>query len=279
MLTQLLGAVVRAFIVVLIVATPSLLLPGTTAEGAQVTMLIALVLAVFVIFEYATTYPAMVEFRDAPPFNRVRALSLLMTLFCLSVVARNDGGSTMILVLNAIGLLVGRALDFAFSPVHLLLDHLPVSISAVAAQQVQIMAGLAVFMMLASTCVFALLLRLQHWPNRGNPFNVWINLPTFDPTTGGDVVERLIRDGRINIILGFVTPFLIPVIGVLAVNQMGVPMLGSDHALVWGLSLWMFLPLSLFMRGMAMIRIAEMIRLRRAQLIAAVSSDAPSQLV
>ena len=25
-------------------------------------------------------------------------------------------------------------------------------------------------------------------------FNVWINLPTFDPTTGGDVVERLERD-------------------------------------------------------------------------------------
>jgi hypothetical protein len=276
--SQLLGAVLRAAIVMLILATPSLLLPGTSPEGAQVVMLVALMMGLFVAFEYAAAYPALVEFRDAPPFNRVRALTLLLMLFCLSVVARADAGSTLTLVFNAVGLLVGRALDFPFSPVRLLLDHVPQAAPHVWVLQLQIMAGLAVFITLFSLCVFAMLIRLHHWPHRDSAFNVWINLPTFDPTTGGDVVRRLVRDGRVNIILGFALPFLIPVVGVVAVNHMGVTVLNSPHAMVWGIGLWMFLPLSMFMRGLAMARIADMIAQRRARLVADLQADGPVPL-
>lgn len=240
-------------------------------------MLVGLVLAIFVALEYAATYPAMIEFRDAPPFNRVRILSLLVTLFCLSVVARADGESTMGLVLNAVGLLVGRALDFPFSPLRLVLDHIPDGVGIVTVTQVQIMAGIAVFVTLASLCIFAVLLRLHHWPNRGSAFNVWINLPTFDPTTGGDIVKRLTRDGRVNIILGFLIPFLFPVVGAVAANHMDIAVIGSPHALVWGIGLWMFLPLSMFMRGLAMMRIADMISEKRARLMADLGVDRPSQ--
>lgn len=278
MLSQLLGAVVRAVIVILVVATPSLLLPGTTPEGAQITMLLALVLAVFVTFEYASTYPAMLEFRDAAPFNRVRILSLLLTLFCLSIVARDDGGSTMALILNAVGLLVGQALNFPFSPLGVIFDNIPGGMANPIAMRLQIMVGLSVFIMLTSLCIFAILLRMHHWPNRGSAFNVWVNLPTFDPTTGGDVVTRLVRDGRVNIILGFVLPFLVPGVGTLAATYVDVPLFASLHAQVWGIALWMFLSLSMFMRGLAMIRIGDMISARRARLVADVGADAPSQL-
>jgi hypothetical protein len=47
-------------------------------------------------------------------------------------------------------------------------------------------------------------------------FNVRINLPAFDPTPDGDVVDRLDRDARVNIALGVLLPFLI-----LAVVQAG----------------------------------------------------------
>lgn len=274
MLSQVLGALVRAAIVVIVVATPSLLLPGTSPEGAQVVVLLGLSLAVFVLFEYGSRYPALLEFRDAPPFNRVRILSLFLTLFCLSIVAAPGATtSTFGLILNALGLLVGRALDFPWSPLRVLLDHLPQSADTVTALQVEIMAGLAVLLTLVSLGVFAVLLRLRHWPNRGSAFNVWVNLPTFDPTTGGDVVKRLLRDARVNFILGFTLPFFFPVVGVLAAHQMQLYVPGSPHAMVWGLSLWMFLPLSLFMRGLAMTRIARMIEARRAQLVAQVEDD------
>ena len=245
-------------------------------------MLVALSLAVFVFFEYASRYPALIEFRDAPPFNRVRIITLFLTLFCLSIVAApaDLGGprdSSLALILNAVGLLVGRALDLPFSPLRVLLEHLPDGTQFVTALQIQIMAGLAVFLTLTSLVVFALLIRLQQWPNRGTSFNVWVNLPTFDPTTGGDVVVRLTRDARVNIILGFTLPFLIPIVGVLVAEHMGVPLVTSPNALVWGMSLWMFLPLSLFMRGLAMHRIADMIQERRARLVASVEVDAPER--
>jgi len=40
-------------------------------------------------------------------------------------------------------------------------------------------------------------------------FNVRINLPAFNSTADGGVVERLDRDARVNIALGVLLPFLI----------------------------------------------------------------------
>lgn len=276
MLSKLLGALLRATLVVMVVVTPSLLLPGTTEEGAQMVTLVGLALGVFVAVEYSAVYPALIEFRDAPPFNRVRILSLLVMLFVLSLVAGGAGSnSSLLLVLNALGLLLGQALEFPFSPLTVALSHLPPEAPPVPALQVKAMAGLAVFITLFALVIFSMLLRLHQWPNRAQAFNVWINLPTFDPTTGGDVVPRLVRDSRVNIILGITTAFILPVVGLTAAGHIGLQVLASPHAMVWGVALWMFLPLSMFMRGLAMARIADMIRERRARLIAAVHADAP----
>jgi hypothetical protein len=269
------GAIVRAAIVVLVVSTPSLLIPGTTQEGAQMVMLVALSLGVFTAMEYGSTYPALVEFRDAPPFNRVRILALLAMLFFLSVVAGGaEPGSTLPHLLNALGLLVGQALDFHWSPLSVVLANLPAEAPPVSALQVKVMAGLATFIAVTALVIFSLLLTLQQWPNRGQAFNVWVNLPTFDPTTGGDVVTRLMRDARVNIILGISVAFVIPVVGLTAASHVGIQVLTSRHAMVWGIALWMFLPLSMLMRGLAMARIADMIRQRRARLVAGVGADA-----
>ncbi|WP_239025405.1 hypothetical protein [Roseicyclus persicicus] len=238
-------------------------------------MLVGLTLGLFTAIEYGSTYPALIEFRDAPPFNRVRILSLLFMLFFLSVVAGgSDPGSTLPLVLNALGLLIGEALDVSWSPLTVVLNSIPATAAPVSALQVKVMTGLAAFISLAALVVFALLLRLQQWPSRGQAFNVWVNLPTFDPTTGGDVVARLTRDARVNIILGISVAFILPVVGLTAANHIGLQVVASPHAMVWGIALWMFLPLSMVMRGMAMARIAGMIRQRRARLVASVGADA-----
>ena len=277
MVSQLAGAVVRALIVMIVIATPALLIPGTSQEGAQVVMLVGLVLAVFVGMEYAATYPGLIEFRDAPPFNRVRILSLFATLFLLSLVAKAEpGDSSLSMVVNAMGLMVATALDFPGSPVRMITEHLPPGTEPFLVTQIEGMAGIALLITVFAMGLFTMLTRLHQWPNRGSAFNVWINLPTFDPTTGGDVVKRLRRDARVNLVLGISTPFILPVVGVIAANHVNVIVLASPHAMVWGLTLWMFIPLSLFMRGLAMGRVAEMIAQRRARLIAAVASDGPT---
>jgi hypothetical protein len=110
-----------------------------------------------------------------------------------------------------------------------------------------------------------LVLRLQDWPTRNGSFNVWVNLPTFDPNAGGDVVARLERDARANLAFGFLLPFVIPAVMKLSGMGLGAISLASPQSLVWTVTAWSFLPASLLMRGIAMQRIAGMIRERRRQ--------------
>lgn len=275
MFTRLVGASLRAIMIVIVILTPSLL-SGSNSEGAQTVTLVALAFAMITAVEYGAKFPGLIEFRDAPPFNRIRIVALFLILFGLSIIiAGRSDGSTLTIVISALGFLVGRALDFPFSPLRLVLEHLPQGIDPTIAFRIQAMAGLSVLVTLVSLFLFSALIRLEHWPHRGSAFNVWINLPTFDPTAGGDVVKRLSRDGHVNIIFGLFAPFIIPVVAVMGANQLQMPVLGSPQMMVWAVTLWMFLPLSLVMRGQAMLRIARMIRARRARLVAGVDTDAP----
>jgi phosphoglycerol transferase MdoB-like AlkP superfamily enzyme len=275
-LSRVLGALLRALLVVVVIATPSLLVPGTTEEGAQVVVLVALALAVFVGVEYGATYPALIEFRDAAPFNRIRILSLLVILVLTSLVARGAAGDTsLMLVLGALGRSVGQMLDFPVSPLAFILTQLPQEGARLGPVQVTEMAGLALLSALVSLAVFVVLLRGRRWPAPDQAFNVWVNLPTFDPTMGGDIVPRLMRDARVNFVLAIVALLILPAAGLRIVGRVDPLILTAPHALVWGIALWIYLPLSLAMRGLAMMRVASLIRERRSRLVVSLLSDAP----
>ncbi len=89
MVSRLTGALARAFFVMVLVATPSVLLPGTGSDGEQMVALVALFVGALTFVEYNATYPGLIEFRDAPPFNRMRFLILFFTVFTLTVIAKN----------------------------------------------------------------------------------------------------------------------------------------------------------------------------------------------
>lgn len=267
-ISQLVGAVVRAILVLVVISTPSLLIPGTSEETTQIVTLIGLFAAVFTFSEYASTYPGLIEFRDAQPYNRVRMVSVFIALFALSIVVSAGDVSTLSLVINATGFIIAEALDFPFSPLQVLMGQLPPDVDPRTAAEIEIMAGLSALIGLLTLSIFAILVRLQQWPNRRSAFNVWINLPTFDPTTGGDIVTRLLRDARVNIILGFALPYILPVLASIGAAQLEMSILDSPQTLVWTITAWMFLPVTMFMRGMAMGRVADMINSRRKRLVA-----------
>lgn len=251
-------------LVVLVISAPALMLPGTGPDTTQIVALIALFAAVLTFFEYASLYPGLVEFRDAPPFNRIRYISLLATVVLLSTVAlAPTHPTTLTQFVQVTGAAVARSIDFPYSPVRLLVLMLPDGASPEHLEHVRVAAGLSYVISLISLGYFVLILRTIGWPNREGGFNVWVNLPTFDPTKGGDVVARLRRDARVNVALGFLLPFLIPA-AVKAATTVFVPVtLESPQTLIWTITAWAFLPASLFMRGIAMGRIAEMIAARR----------------
>ena len=262
--SQLTGALTRAVLVMILVATPSMLLLDVTADTKQMVALVALFLGLLTFIEYNSSYPSLVEFRDAPPFNRIRFLMLFAMVFFLSSIERGKTvPSTMTELADAVGSLIGVSMDFPYSPVRLATLMMADGASAAQVAQVRTAAGMAYLISLISLSVFVVALKSGTWPSRGRAFNVWVNLPTFDPTTGGDVVTRLQRDARVNIALGFLLPFLIPAVVMIASNGFEPLTLTSSQTLIWTMTAWAFLPASLFMRGIAMGRIADMIQERR----------------
>lgn len=271
--SRLTGAVARAMFAVLLICTPSLLLPGMTQDTTQMVVLVALFAGLVTLVEYGSTYPCLIEFRNAPPFNRVRFLSLFVTVFLLSIIFRGmNDPTTLTRFVQAVGHLVGYVIDFPYSPVRLILLMVPDQGNVEHMNLMRAAVGLSYLVSLLTLAVFLIILRVMGWPNKTQTFNFWTNLPTFDPTMGGDVVARLSRDARFNIALGFFLPFLTPAVARSASGLFDASMMESPQTLVWMISIWAFLPASLFMRGIAMNRIADMIdekRMRGARAVAA----------
>jgi hypothetical protein len=262
--SQLTGALLRAVLIMVLVATPSMILMDVTTDTKQMVALVALFLGLLTFVEYTSTYPSLVEFRDAPPFNRIRFVMLFATVFFLSTIERGKVmPSTLTEFTDAVGALIGVSMDFPYSPVRLATLMMAQDASAEQVAAVRTAAGMAYLISLVSLAVFLTVLKSGNWPARGRAFNVWTNLPTFDPTTGGDVVMRLQRDARVNIALGFLLPFLTPAVVMISSSGFEPLSMTSSQTLIWTITAWAFLPASLFMRGIAMWRVADMIVERR----------------
>ena len=256
------------------IITPSVMLPLGNADGAQFVAFIALIAAIFTIVEYSASSPSLVEFRSAPPFNRLRFGALLLTVATLAIIFReNTQASTITMFFQAIGERIGASIDFPYSPIRLLLLALPEGVAPETLDRIRTAAGLSYLISLSSLAIFVVLLRLRGWPRNTGAFNVWVNLPTFDPTAGGDVVDRLNRDSQINLILGFLLPFMVPAIVKMSWSLIGPFSLDNPQTLIWAVTAWAFLPASLLMRGVALNRVAQMIYVQRKRAYAKAAAD------
>lgn len=258
------GAAFRALLVAALVVLPAVLVPATSPETAQIMILLAIFAAGIIFAEYSSVYPGLIEFRFAAPFNRTRflLLGLVATLTSLLLRHASDPGSISTLV-HSLAAACAPLFDHALSPVRLLLRALPENLDPAHLEMVQQGASLALVLGATTVLGFVTAIRLNVWPMGHGPFNVWINLPTFDPTAGNDVVKRLLRQARINIMLGFMLPFLLPGIVIASALLVQPLTLQSPMGFVWGIVLWAYLPVSLMMRGVALLRVARMIRANR----------------
>lgn len=264
MITRLAGALLRAVLVVLLIATPALLLPGVSADVTQIVALVSIFAAAMTIFEYASIYPGLVEFRNAPPFNRLRFISLFSTVLLISIVVRGEIEPTAFTeMVTRFGTGIGEVIDFPYSPVRQIVLLLPDGTDYSHVERIRTAAGISYFISMLTLATFYVFVRVKNWPMNNGPFNVWINMPTFDPTSGGDVVQRLERDSRFNIIVGFTLPFFIPAALKASESLFGQVTLDNPQSMVWIVAAWAFLPASLLMRGLAMGRVAELVERKR----------------
>ncbi|UWR64007.1 hypothetical protein K4L02_14840 [Phaeobacter inhibens] len=264
MIARITGAAIRGIFVALLIAMPSLLLPDTATRSPEVIALLAILAAALTFAEYFSSYPSFVEFREAPPLNRMRFISLALIVILVSLVARHPMDATALTSLvHGLASGLGDTLDFAFSPIQLTGLMMPAHVAPDLITQVMAAAALSYMIALITIFGFALAIRLRDWPLGNGPFNVWTNLPLFDPTTGGDVVERLQRDARINIVGGVLLPFALPAMVKLTSGVVDPGLLAAPQTLVWVVSAWAFVPASMIMRGLAMLRISDLIAQKR----------------
>lgn len=254
----------RAVLVALLVALPALTIAPASQDISQVVALVAVVAAALTFAEYFSTYPSIIEFRDAPPFNRLRFVYLAIMMVLLILVCRHMFAPTnLTAAIYALGMIIGYSIDFAYSPIRMMVIMLPLDAPRETVELVRITAGISYAMSVATLLIFMLFVRLRDWPHSTGAFNVWVNLPLFDPTSGGDVVARLRRDSTVNVALGFLLPFLIPAVVKAASDAIDPISLTHPQTLVWTMSAWAFLPTSMIMRGVALGRVAHMIEEQR----------------
>jgi hypothetical protein len=268
------GALIRALAVILLVATPSIILPSTTGETGQIVMFVAVIAAIATFVEYASKTPTLNEFREAPPINRVRFLAVFSCVFFLSSILRGQVAPTTFTVfLDTAGERVAEMIDFPLSPVRLMAGLLPESTSEATASIFRTATGVAYMISLLSLAFMVLTLRFGRWPLPGQPFNIWTNLPFFSPSVHMDVVQKLRRDAAVNGIFGLTLPFFVPAVLQLVVQFVDPISITSPHMLVWSVTAWAFLPASLILRGLALSRIANILKSKKKRALAKALED------
>lgn len=263
MIERVAGAGFRALWVALLVAIPFLLLPAGLGDATALIVLVAFLAGVMTFLEYSTDYPSVLEFRDAAPFNRLRFGAVFAVVLVLGLMLRAELYPTQLgLILHGLAKVLGQWTDVPYSPVRLALLALPADAHPALVAHVRMAAAVAYVLAGATVLLFLLVIRFTAWPMRGGAFNVWVNLPMFDPTKG-DVLVRLQRDARINVMLGFILPFLIPAVLKGLSGWVDLAVLGNPHVLIWAMMVWACLPANMMMRGIAIGRVAEMIGEKR----------------
>ena len=258
----------RAFLVAALVLTPSLLMLSSGSQTEYLIVVVAIIASSMTFIEYYGRSPSIIEFRFAPPYNRLKFAGLFATLVSVSLIS-NAHLTRTDLALAPVLTQLGNIVDFPYSPVRLMVLMLPRDASGMFVETVRTAAGIAYLMSLVMIAVFVICVHWLDWPRRSGAFNVWMNLPMFDPTGGGDVLMRLKRDAGLNIVLGALLPFIIPA-AVKAASDLIDPISIQDpQNLIWMVSAWAFLPASMLMRGIAMSRIADMIEEKRRRAYAA----------
>lgn len=265
MLAGMVSAALRGISVALLVTLPSLILPSATWQSAELVVLAALLCGGFVFVEYYASSPSFIEFRDAAPVNRIRFYCLLLCVLLVVITLQFPTNQTPLnTLMYHSGLALGHLLDFSLSPVRLIQQMLPPAMDATDVSLVRSTCSLAYIISLAAIVFFAFFLRATHWPFRTGPFNVWINLPLFDPTKGGDVVTRLRRDARFHLIGGLALPYLLPSLLLQTDNHMFfLNILETPQLLAWSITGWAMVPAIMVMRAITRLRVAELIAQKR----------------
>lgn len=258
MFTRVSGALLRAAMVMSLVLLPALILPSSAIQDPTFIFLLALFFAVFIFFEYSADAPVLIEFREAPPYNRLRFMCFAVILLGQAAIVNLEANAgTAGQLIFSFGALTYYLLDFGISPLRLMADLLAKCETGVPLATMKAAIGFVFLTSFIGVAVVAVVLRIANWPSSCRMLNIWVNLPTFEATIGNSPLRRLDRIARVNFFLGGILPFLIPMVSILGLRFFDVSFSFSSHTTLWVIALWGIIPTAYILRGLVIERLTH----------------------
>jgi hypothetical protein len=248
------GAALRALLVAAVATAPSLLAePAPGAAGPELSFLVGAAAGLIVLFEYAARTPALVDFRFAPPLNRMR-----FGVFCLALAAATAAVAWP--AAEALGATLARAMTGALSPVDLAAWAVTRGSAPGPDPALRAAGALALTLAVAGLAASAAWIWFGPWPGDPERFNRWMNLPTFEPAEEADAPARLARHGRLAALTGLALPVALTGLGAAATRLFAADLFAAPLAQIWAAAIWAGLPACVLLRAVALLKLARMAR-------------------
>ena len=252
MILRIATAILRAILLIAVLLIPSLILKNVGSDSRQITAFVALILAAIILVDYGAASASLIPFRFIAPINRLAFGLISLLLLGLSLIVSGRFAD--------LANLWGKVMNFPYSPVHAMTLVLQ---SAEGEDLLRNAAGFAHSFVWIFIIGFGVYLRRCNFSKSETPFSLALNLPTFEASSDDEAIQKLSKEYRLNLILGFLLPFFIPVGLSFLTHNAGPLTLSSDYALVWGVALWALVPAGLIMRGLVLARIVRLLKSER----------------
>ncbi|MEM1313505.1 MAG: hypothetical protein AAGI51_03055 [Pseudomonadota bacterium] len=249
------GAILRALLVFALTLAPFLLAGDVGAAARDATLFAGASAALVVLFEYASRTPALVDFRDAKPLNRLRFAMVAGTLLATMAFIRSTPGGGV----REAGEALGRLLGGWASPVGMMAE----SLSRPSALGPDLLAQGAAAVALTSAAILSLLVSaliwFGRWPGPAERFNRFTNLPTFDEADAADAPPRLLRLGLQAIVMALALPAALLALVAIAAWMIEADALSRPLPLAWTVSIWAAASGAQLIRGVALIKLSRVL--------------------
>lgn len=250
-----LGAGIRALIVAILIILPSALVSAGASQAQTLTFTFALVAASVVFVEYLVAAPAVLEFRFASPYNRLRVLLMACLAIILSQGLVNNVLGDGHGVTSVVGIIAERLMINWPSPAIVLVDAFDVGTASLDGLLLRV-ASVGFCIAFIFTMIFGAYLWLGTWPLSNKGFNLWPNMPSFSARAGQKASTKILQVAILSLVLAITLPYIIPVLVSYGRVNLGINFEDSALTLYWVLLLWAIIPAMALFRAISLLKLA-----------------------
>jgi hypothetical protein len=255
MFFRIVGAAVRALIVAIIIIIPSAIVSSGASQAQMFTFTFAMMASAVVFVEYLVEVPAVLEFRFATPYNRLRILLTASMALVLSQGLINQFLSGSTGVMSVIAIFIENLMVNWPSPAKLVCEAFGLSEDLISATVMRL-AAFASMMGLFFALIFGAFIWLGAWPLSKRGFNLWPNMPSFTARAGQKASTKIVQIAILSLTLAITLPYIIPYFVSYGGTVLGINYDDNLLMIYWVLLAWSVIPAMALFRAISLMKLA-----------------------